>query len=172
MCLNHKATIMIYKRCIYVAWVICLGMTTNMNSQTQKVMQTKTISKDQQDVLNAIESMIQSFNNKDIEGVMASYETGALVIFEPETRVTDFKILKEMFLGAFSINPKFEYPKGHEVFINGDTATHIAPWIMNGTAPDGTKIKQSGLSVANLKKQQNGKWLLIFDNPHGSFLMN
>lgn len=163
---------MIYKRCMYVALVMCLGTTTSMNSQTQKVMQTTEISKDQQDVLNAIESMTQSFNGKDIEGVMSSYQSGALVIFEPESPVTDFKQLQEMFLGAFSINPKFEYPKGHEIFVNGDTATHIAPWVMTGIAPDGAKIQQSGLSVANLKKQKNGKWLLTFDNPHGSFLMN
>ncbi len=172
MCLNHKARIMIYKKCIYVACVICFSMTTTMNSQTQEVMQTQEISKDQQDVLKAIESMTQSFNSKDIEGIMSSYQSGALVIFEPKTMVTDFKTLKEMFLGAFSINPKFEYPNGHEVFVNGDTATHIAPWIMTGTAPDGTKIEQSGLSVAMLKKQENGKWLLTFDNPHASFLMD
>jgi ketosteroid isomerase-like protein len=151
---------------------MCLGMTTSINSQTPKIMQTTEISKDQQDVLNAVESMTKSFNGKDIEGVMSSYQSGALVIFEPESPVTDTEQLRDMFLGAFSIDPIFEYPKGHEVFVNGDTATHIAPWVMNGTAPDGTKIQQSGLSIANLKKQVDGKWLLTFDNPHGNFLMN
>ncbi|MEP3386422.1 MAG: hypothetical protein ABJN84_17790 [Flavobacteriaceae bacterium] len=135
-------------------------------------MQTETISKEQQDVLSTIESMTQSFNDKDIEGVMTSYESGALVVFEPNTKISDFTVLREMFLGAFQINPKFEYPKGHEVFVNGDSATHIAPWIMTGTAPDGTKIVQEGLSMVNLSRQKNGGWLITFDNPHGNFLMN
>ncbi|WP_181899542.1 YybH family protein [Flagellimonas nanhaiensis] len=135
-------------------------------------MEKTVISTDQQDVLDAVESMTLAFNSKDIEGVMSSYRAGALVIFEPENPVTDHNQLREMFLGAFTISPKFEYPQGHEVFVNGDVATHIAPWVMTGTAPDGTEIKQSGLSVANLEKQFNGTWLLTFDNPHGSYLMS
>jgi len=76
-----------------------------------------------------------------------------------------------MFTGMSMANPVFTY-SGHEVFISGDIATHIAPWEMTAKAPDGSKIKQSGLSVATLKKQENGKWLLTFDNPHASFLMS
>ncbi len=163
---------MMYKRHIYVTLVICLGMAASMNSQTQKVMQKTVISEDQQDVLNAIEAMTQSFNSKDIEGVMSSYEKDAVVIFEPETPVTDFNALKEMFLGAFTLNPKFEYPKGHEVFVNGDMAMHIAPWIMKGVAPDGSEIQQTGLSIATLHRQKDGKWLMTFDNPHGNYLIN
>ncbi len=163
---------MINRRRIYVALAMCFFMATMMYSQKQKIMQSTTISKEQQEVLNAVESMTKSFNSKDINGVMSSYEKGALVIFEPESPVYDHKVLREMFQAAFAINPQFEYPQGHEVFVNGDSATHIAPWVMTGTAPDGTAIKQQGLSVANLKKQSNGKWLLTFDNPHGSYLMD
>ncbi|WP_161992014.1 YybH family protein [Flagellimonas algicola] len=162
---------MINKRHMYVMLVIGFGMTTSMKSQKQKVMQT-TISKEEQAVLGAIASMTKSFNNADIDGVMSSYQEGALVVFEPEMRVTDKKQLREMFLAAFAIKPQFEYPNGHEVFVNGKSATHIAPWIMKGTAPNGTPITQSGLSVAHLRKQPNGKWLLTFDNPHGSYLMS
>lgn len=141
-------------------------------SQKQKVMQANTISKEEQEVLTAVETMTQAFNGKDIDGVMSSYQTDALVIFEPKTPIRYSDALREMFLAAFEINPKFEYPKGHEVFVNGNSATHIAPWIMTGKGPDGSIIEQRGLSIAHLKKQKNGKWLLTFDNPHGSFLMD
>ena len=79
-------------------------------------------------------------------------------------------LLKEMFQGAFSLNPKFTY-SGHEVFVNGDIAVHIAPWTMKGQAPDGSEVKQEGLSIAVLRKQKDGKWLMVFDDPHGQFLM-
>lgn len=39
---------------------------------------------------------------------------------------------------------------GHEVFVAGKTAMHLALCEMTGTAPDGTEIGQSGLSVAVL----------------------
>ena len=71
-------------------------------------MEKTVISKDQQDVLK-VESMTQAFNSKDIDGVMSSYRAGAMVIFEPETPVADYDQLREMFLGAFTISPKFEF---------------------------------------------------------------
>jgi ketosteroid isomerase-like protein len=69
------------------------------------------------------------------------------------------------------MNPIFTY-SGHEVYISGDIATHIAPWTMVGEMPDGSKIEQSGLSIAVLRKQADGNWLMIQDNPNGAFLMN
>ncbi|OUS34844.1 hypothetical protein A9R00_12355, partial [Oleispira antarctica] len=76
------------------------------------------------------------------------------------------------FEGAFQINPKFDYPNGHEVYIANNIALHIAPWVMTGKAPDGTSIKQSGLSVAVLRKQESGNWLMVLDNPHGQQLLD
>lgn len=121
-------------------------------------------------VLESIEMMTSAFIGKDIEGVLTSYEAGAVVNFEPGKRVSDPDVLKKMFEGVFQLNPEFNYPNGHEVFIANDIALHIAPWVMEGKAPDGAEIEQSGLSVAVLRKQDNGRWLLVLDNPHGQLL--
>jgi ketosteroid isomerase-like protein len=43
---------------------------------------------------------------------------------------------------------------------------------MTGKVPDGTDIKQSGLSVVVLRKQADGKWLMVFDNPFGQHLLD
>jgi ketosteroid isomerase-like protein len=161
---------MIYKTKTNLLVVICLSMTTLINAQTQKTMGNEKMTDEQKKVLSVIINMTNSFHNHDIDGVMASYEPNAVIVFEPESPVSDRNVLREMFLGAFTINPKYTF-NGHEVFISGDIATHFTPWTMTGTAPDGTEIKQSGLSVAVLRKQNNGKWLMIFDNPHGQFLM-
>ncbi|WP_164914246.1 YybH family protein [Aquimarina sediminis] len=162
---------MILKRQSYVLLIIILSIITSSTAQTQKVMKNEQMTPEQQNVLKAIQKMTNAFHNKDIAEVMASYEPNAQVIFEPKTPITDSTVLKEMFQQAFAINPRFSY-SGHEVFVNDRIATHFAPWTMTGMAPDGTEIKQSGLSVAMLRKQDNGEWLIIFDNPHGNFLMN
>jgi len=140
-------------------------------AQNQVDMKSVEFNQEEQAVLNVVETMTNAFHSKDIEGVMKSYEPNAKIVFEPQQPISDEKMLREMFKGAFTINPEYKY-SGHEVFINGNIAMHIAPWIMNGQAPDGTKIEQSGLSIAILRKQKNGEWLMIFDNPHGSFLSN
>ena len=141
------------------------------NAQNLTNMESIKFNEEQQAVLNAILQMTKAFHQKDIEGVMRSYEPNAVVVFEPEKPITDPVVLRELFQGAFMMNPKFVY-SGHEVFVNGEIATHFAPWVMTGVAPDGTKIQQNGLSVAILRKQEDGSWLMIFDNPHGQFLMN
>jgi len=129
------------------------------------------MSTDENNVLNVIENMTTSFHNGDIEGVMATYEKNATIMFEPGKPVSDPAVLREMFKGAFALNPKFSY-SGHEVFISGDIAVHYAPWSMKGKTPDGTDIEQSGLSVAVLRRQSDGKWLMVIDNPHGQNLMS
>lgn len=128
------------------------------------------MNEDQKSVLAVIERMTEAFHNGDIEGVMANYEGTAVIAFEPRIPVTGPAVLRQMFGDAFAINPRFSY-SGHEVMVAGDIAVHFAPWTMTGTAPDGTEIGQSGLSVAVLRKQADGNWLMVIDNPHGQRLM-
>lgn len=126
---------------------------------------------EQQEVLNAVKKMTKAFEEKDIDTVMLSYEANATVVFEPGQPISDNDTIRKMFTEMSAISPKFTY-SGHEVIVTGDIATHIAPWQMQATTPDGTAIKQSGLSVAILRKQKNNSWLMVIDNPHGQNLLN
>ncbi len=160
---------MIYKTHLKLLVVTLFCMTSIItNAQIKKP---KKMTQEQKNVLSTIEKMTGNFQEKNINGVMSCYEPNAVVVFEPETPIFDTNVLKEMFTEMSMANPVFSY-SGHEVFITGNIAMHIAPWQMTAKAPDGTEIKQSGLSVAVLRKQKNGQWLMILDNPHGQFLMN
>lgn len=128
-----------------------------------------TFNDQQKEVLDAVLAMTTAFHKGDIDGVMASYETEATVVFEPELSISNRAAIRAAFEQAFKINPIFTYG-GHEVFVNGNMAIHLAPWKMKGTAPDGSAIRQKGLSMAVLRKQKDGTWLMVFDNPHGQFL--
>ncbi len=131
----------------------------------------KKMSIDEKNVLNVVENMTASFHRGDIEGVMKSYEKNATVVFEPGKPISDPAVLREMFKGAFTLNPKFTY-SGHEVFVSRDIAVHLSPWNMKGQTPDGSVVEQNGLSVAVLRRQSDGEWLMVIDNPHGQILMN
>lgn len=127
------------------------------------------MSEDQQQVLDAVLSMTAAFHNRDINGIMASYERDAVVVFEPGEPTNDPDAVRAGFEGFFGLSPSFSY-KGHEVLVSGDTAIHIAPWSMTATGPDGAEIDGGGLSVAVLRRQPDGKWLMVIDNPYGSYL--
>ena len=115
--------------------------------------------------------MVSAFQNKDIERVLTTYEEDAIVLFEPLKPISGKELLRQAFTQFASVNPKFTF-SSHEIYISGNIATHLAPWTMTGQLPDGTKVEQSGLSIAVLRKQPDGSWLMIQDNPSGQFSMS
>lgn len=159
-----------HRKSIYLLTALTFGIVSFANAQTTTKMEPN-FNAEQKKVYNVIVNMTNAFEKKDIEGVLATYEDGAIVLFEPQKPVTGKDNLRMAFTQFVTMNPIFTY-SGHEVYISGDIATHIAPWKMVGHLPDGSKVEQSGLSVAVLRKQANGTWLMIQDNPNGQFLMN
>ncbi|MGR3615651.1 MAG: YybH family protein [Paracoccaceae bacterium] len=149
------------------AWVMALAMLAPQILTAEG----KEMTQDQQDVLAAVQNMTGSFQDGDIAEVMASYENQATVVFEPDAPVSDAAQFEQMFTGMAAVNPVFDYEAGHEVIVNGDIAVHIAPWTMTGLKPDGQELAQSGLSVAVLRKQADGSWKMVIDNPHGGRLL-
>ena len=124
----------------------------------------------EREILATIDTMTASFAAGDVDGVMSTYAPRATVLFEPgiATRGTD--AIRAAFEQSVQAKPTFEF-SGHEVYVAGDLAVHNNPWSMTATAPDGTTIEQSGLSVAVLQRQDDGRWLMAIDNPHGQRLL-
>lgn len=153
----------------YLLTVFMFKLIVTGNAQTTKKMEI-TFNQQQREVYSTIKKMVTAFENKDIDGVLSTYEKNAIVMFESGKPITGHKALKSAFKEFITFNPSYSF-SSHEVYISGNIATHISPWKMTGLLPDGCIIKQSGLSIAILRKQENGNWLMIQDNPHGQFLL-
>lgn len=129
-----------------------------------------TMNSEQNKVLDTITNMGSNYNSRDIDAVMKAYDASAVVLFEPGSPVYGSAAIKAAFQGSLAVNPHFVFGK-HEVTIAGDIALHLTPYTMTGKTPDGQRINQSGLSVAVLRRQADGKWLMVIDNPHGQTLL-
>lgn len=129
-----------------------------------------TMNSDEAQVQAVVDTMTAAFEEGQIDTVMSTYQRGAAVVFEPGQSVTDEAQLRQMFGGMAAAKPVFTY-SGHEVIVSGDTAVHIAPWQMTAHTPDGQEIRQSGLSIAVLRRQPDGPWKMVIDNPHGARLL-
>jgi uncharacterized protein (TIGR02246 family) len=137
-----------------------------MNSvKLDEPMDTKT------QVLSTIEAMTSAFNRGDIEGIMRAYEPTAVVVGQPGAPVEGDAPLRAMFAGFIAARAHFTFD-GHEVVVAGDLAVHLTPWKMAGLGPDGSRISASGLSVAVLRRQADGRWLMVIDNPFGDAIMH
>lgn len=122
-------------------------------------------------IQSTIDTMTTAFGNGDIDRIMTTYEPGAVVVGEPGVPVTGASALRAMFAGFVAVNPKFTF-LDHEIIEAGDLALHLNTWRMTGTAPDGTAVEQGGLSVVVLRRQADGRWLLVIDDPYGDRLLN
>lgn len=122
-------------------------------------------------ILSTIKQMVDAFHKGDIVGILKTYEPGAVVMAEPGSPVSGKSALEAMFAGFIAAEARFTF-LGHEVVQAGDLAVHFTPWRMTGTGPDGQPITGGGLSVAVLRRQPDGKWLMVIDDPYGDSVMN
>ena len=119
---------------------------------------------------SVVKSMAAAMERGDIAAVMAAYEPGAHLVIQPGMTVAGSG-LREALAGFISMKPKFNMPK-HEVIESGDIALHISPWIMEAVDPaTGSQVEQSGLSLAVFRRQPDGSWLMVIDNPYGAALL-
>lgn len=121
-------------------------------------------------IIETVLSMTEAFHRGDIPAILRTYEPGAVVVGEPGRPLSGEAALGAMFAGFIALEPAFTY-SGHDVVQAGDIALHLAPWRMTGTAADGTMVQARGLSVAVLRRQPDGRWLMAIDQPYGDGLL-
>lgn len=128
--------------------------------------QTGDVSMDQTAILKTIETMTGNFANGNIDGVMATYESGAVVVGQPGQPVSGNEALRAMFRQFVEQGVAFTYG-AHEVIVAGDVALHLMKW--TAPSPEGD---MSALSVAVLRRQQDGTWKMVIDHPFGDAVMH
>lgn len=117
-----------------------------------------------------VDTMTSAFNGGNIAGVMGTYEPAAVVVSEPGVSVSGTEALRAMFAGFIAAKARFTF-LGHDIVQAGDLAVHLTPWRMTGVAPDGSAMAADGLSIAVLRRQTDGRWLMVIDHPFGDFLL-
>lgn len=120
--------------------------------------------------ISTVLTMTEAFQKRDVPAVLRTYEHGAVVVAESGQPLQGETALREMFAGFMALAPRFSYG-GHDVIEAGDIALHIAPWQMEGVTPDGQPVQAQGLSLAVLRRQVDGRWLMVIDQPYGDRLL-
>ena len=58
--------------------------------------------------------------------------------------------------------------RAKRVLYAGNLALLITEWSINGIEPDGKPINLTGKGTVVLRRQSNGTWLMIIENPWGT----
>jgi uncharacterized protein (TIGR02246 family) len=147
---------------------IMLG-TQSIYAQSQDNQESQTMEHAQ--IQSTIDTNNAAVSARDIDGVLATYEPNAVLVGQPGMHAIGTQALRESFKQFLALEPKLAVT-GQEVIQMGDIALHSYTWKMSGKAPDGTPVQQGGLSVVVLRKQSDGRWLMVIDNPFGDHLLH
>jgi uncharacterized protein (TIGR02246 family) len=107
----------------------------------------------------------------DMDAILATFEPNGVLVGQPGMHAKGTPALREAFRKFLAISPQISVIK-HEAIETDDIALHSSTWEMTGKTPDGFPIEQSGFSVVVLRKQADGQWLMVIDNPFGDHLVN
>ena len=108
----------------------------------------------------------------DLEAVLSLYEPEATFVMPSalgEGSVTGLAGLREAFSGFLAINPRLTI-NAEKTILAGDTALVIGNSTLTGRDADGNDIDIAGRFADVVRRQPDGSWLFVIDNPNGSDL--
>lgn len=117
--------------------------------------------KNPEETVNASQAAI---NTGDLEKLVSLYEAKALFISAPGQVASGSEAIRETFAGLLVAKPRFQL-KVASIHRVEDVALESFEWKFEGNDPDGNPMALSGTGSAVLRRQEDGRWLYVIDNP-------
>ena len=108
----------------------------------------------------------EALNAGDLEAAVALYEPNASFVQQPGQVVTGRAAIREVMQGFLAVKPKLKIEVN--AVQGGDVALLRSKWSLNGTGPDGKPVTMSGNGTEVVRRQADGTWLFVIDNPNGA----
>jgi ketosteroid isomerase-like protein len=112
-------------------------------------------------------SQVEEFNKGNIDFLMTLYEKDACFASEPGQVVKDPQSIRRTLQGFIDMGSKLE-ARVKRVLQANNLALLITEWSINGTEPDGKPINLTGRGTVVLRRQSDGVWLMVIENPWGT----
>jgi len=113
-----------------------------------------------------IDQADDAFNRGDLNTVLTYYEENAVWVVNPGHIISGKPALRKQFEELFRINPQVIKEKSHVVEC-GNLALCSIRWSLAGTASDGKPLNAKGVASTILRRQSDGHWQIVIDNPWG-----
>jgi uncharacterized protein (TIGR02246 family) len=101
-----------------------------------------------------------------LDALLDLYEQGAAFVAEPGRAVSGREAIRAELERLVAMEPRMS-GSVESVLHAGDTALVAFRWRMEGRAPDGTPVRQEGVSADVLRRRTDGSWAVIIDDPYG-----
>jgi ketosteroid isomerase-like protein len=114
-----------------------------------------------------LNSQVVEFNKGNISFLMTLYEKDACFASEPGKVVKDPESIRQTLQDFINMGGKLK-ARVKRVLQANNLALLITEWSINGTEPDGKPINLTGRGTVVLRRQSDGTWLMVIENPWGT----
>ena len=111
------------------------------------------------------ELAVQAINAGDVDTLVALFEPEACMSPEPGQVITGTQAIREALSGFLAMKPKLTQ-EVKTLSQTSDIALITANSHLTGTSPDGNPVDRRVQSVIVLRRQPDGTWLVVIDNPN------
>jgi ketosteroid isomerase-like protein len=114
-------------------------------------------------------SYVEKFNAGDISSLINMYEIDACFVSQEGEVIKGTENIRQTLRSFINMNGKIQ-SKVVGVIETSDIALVNTEWSFNGTGPDGKAVTITGKATDALRRQSDGNWHILIDNPWGTNL--
>lgn len=107
------------------------------------------------------------FNAGTIDLLLTLYTEDAVLVPAAGQEARGKYAIREALNGFLALNGEFQL-RPPTVVETGDTALVMAKWTLKGTSPQGGPVEIAGQTSDVVRRQPDGNWLIVIDNPFGA----
>lgn len=113
--------------------------------------------------------LMQAINAGDLDAAVALYEPRATLVTDQSGQiVVGHDAIREFLRLSITLGLTMTRDTAVLRSADGDLALTGGPWRMTGTDADGTPLDLGGESREVVRRQVDGTWLFVIDNPWGA----
>jgi ketosteroid isomerase-like protein len=111
-----------------------------------------------------LESIVTGINSGNLDSLMPLYESEAAFATQPGSLTPG---IREALNGFIAMNGTLDLEVTRVLEVD-DLALVIGVWAFDGTGPDGEPVRLSARNADVLRRQSDGTWRFVIDNPWGT----
>jgi uncharacterized protein (TIGR02246 family) len=113
-----------------------------------------------------LEAIVRGINSGDLESLLPLYESEAAFATQPGSLAHGAAGIAEALAGFVSMRGTLDLEVTRVLEV-GDLALVIGVWSFDGTGPDGEPVRLAARNADVLRRQADGTWRFVIDNPWG-----
>lgn len=117
--------------------------------------------------LDVVSQLVKAMNACDLESALSLFESGASFVMKPGVIVQGRAGIRQALKEFMALKPTLTI-EAQQIVQADDVAQYCARWSMKGIDPTGTTVQLGGRSSSILRRQSDGRWLFLVDNPWGT----